>query len=433
MYRQIPTLTWAVCLLLATGVASAVPGGPFQPLDSHWPTPDEKRLATGKPGPAYWQQRVNYDIKAELDVSSKRIYGSATLEYFNNSPHALESIWVQLDQNRFDPSSRSARGQSLRKPAEDLTYREWLRLIASPDFQGGVRVTRAAMGELDLKRTLVDTMMRLDLPQPLEPGGRISLSIDWWFPLVDLNRLGGRSGYETLAGGHDIFVLAQWYPRVAAYTDYEGWQHKSFLGTGEFALEFGTFDVALTVPADHLVASTGELQNPNAVLASEQRSRYIRAQRSAEPVMVVNAEEVRSALRKKPSRQKKTWIFRAEGVRDFAMADLARLHLGRHGAEPERQLDHGDVLLPRGRRAVVEQIRLARRRPDVGGVFPPHLRLPLPGVGAGQRPGVRHGVPHDDFHVDTPLPGRLLLGCHPAQDRGEPAVLQVRPDQHHHP
>lgn len=332
---------WSLAVLLPLFAVLATPArtddDSFQQLDDLLPTPSETRLASGAPGPAYWQQRADYKIKAELDPASKRLYGSATITYLNSSPHVLNYVWVMLDQNRFKQGSRSNMSTSLSQGADALSYQDLGNLIRKSRYEGGSNVTRLAVNGRPARFRVVDTAMRVPLPQPLQPGATMLLEVDWWFELADLNQQYGRSGYETL-DGIDIFAVAQWYPRIAAYTDYGGWRHQSFLGAGEFTQEFGTFEVDITVPADHTVAATGELQNSETVLDGDMRKRYIQAQRSSEPLAIIDEDELRKRLRRRPARDKKTWSFRAESVRDFAFAvsrgflwDTMGVQLGRDG------------------------------------------------------------------------------------------------------
>ncbi|MEZ5937541.1 MAG: M1 family metallopeptidase [Hyphomonadaceae bacterium] len=169
-----------------------------------------------------------------------------------------------------------------------------------------------------LPYTINDTMMRVDLPRPLAPGKSLTLKMAWAYNITDNKVFGGRSGYEPFDDA-DIFFIAQWFPRLVAYTDYAGWQHKQFLGRGEFTLEFGDYDVTLTVPSDHIVAATGELQNPGQTLTSEQRRRLQQARGSDKPVYIVTPEEAK-ANQTQGVDSMKTWRFKAKDVRDFAWA-----------------------------------------------------------------------------------------------------------------
>ncbi|MGI9345662.1 MAG: M1 family metallopeptidase [Gammaproteobacteria bacterium] len=290
----------------------------FQQLEYVWPAPGAERLGSGAPGPGYWQQRVDYDIQVELDPASKYVYGTASIRYHNRSPHKLTYIWVQLDQNRFHADSLANRSRTLKGEASKLSYSDLTNMISSYFFYGRMNTTRVASGEQELSYQLVDTMLRIDLPAPLETGDDIVVEIDWWYQMVDLDRMRGRSGYSRFENNELVFMAAQWYPRVAAYTDYKGWQNHSFLGVAEFSLEFGDFKVAITLPDDYLVAATGELTNFTEVLSGSKRKLYVRAQRSKKPVMIYDTEEVRTLIGRKPSTKKKTWQFSASSVRDFA-------------------------------------------------------------------------------------------------------------------
>ena len=163
-------------------------------------------------------------------------------------------------------------------------------------------------------------MMRIDLGEPLASGKRISFSVDWSFNIVHEDRVGARGGYEHFRDSDTyIFFLAQWFPRLVAYTDYAGWQHKAFIGNGEFTLEFGDYEVEITVPDDHIVSATGALQNANEVLSAEQRRRLATARSADSPVFIVTPEEALQNEQQK-SNGTKTWVFKADNVRDFSWA-----------------------------------------------------------------------------------------------------------------
>ena len=296
------------------------PSDKFRQLEEILPTPNEQRAASGAPGRSYWQQRADYQIKVELDDARQRITGSETITYFNQSPDPLAYLWLQLDQNIFAKDSdanTAAAAPSFEKPP----YRTIDNLLARRDFEGGNRVTavRDAQGK-PLPYTVVKTMMRIDLPRPLAPGQSTSFSVDWSYQINDQRRLGGRTGYEFFPkDGNYLYEIAHWFPRMAAYNDVSGWQHKQFLGSGEFTLEFGNYRVAITAPDDHVVASTGVLQNPNDVLTAQQRARLRQAETAKQPVFVVTPAEARANETHKPA-GKKTWVFHADNVRDFAFA-----------------------------------------------------------------------------------------------------------------
>jgi len=311
----------------------------FRQLDEVLPTANIYRTAGGEPGHRYWQQQVNYVINARLDERKRRLVASEQITYTNNSPDTLRFLWLQLDQNRFRSDSmaelsRAFEDKSNRDPEnvdkrEDkppqISIDELRRQQFMADNTLGYEI--AAVTDDNgkaLPHTIVGSLMRIDLAQPLESGQSASFSIEFSFNILEEDAVSARSGYEHFPdderkGGNDIFQLAQWFPRLAAYTDYEGWTNKEFLGRGEFTLEFGDYDVAITVPADHIVSATGELQNPDEVLSQKQMDRLKQAETAKKPVFVITAEEALDN-EKKASKQSQTWRFKAENVRDFAWA-----------------------------------------------------------------------------------------------------------------
>lgn len=291
----------------------------FRQLEEILPTPNEYRAASGAPGHRYWQQRADYTIRVELDDARQRITGSETITYYNNSPDTLTYLWVQLDQNIF---ARDSDAQLTRTaPSLERVPFSALDTLAQRDFEGGYRITSVRDGRgQPMRHTIVRTMMRIDLPQPLAPGANTQFSIDWNYNINDARRIGGRTGYEFFPRDNNyIYEIAQWFPRMAAYNDVSGWQHKQFLGSGEFTLEFGNYRVSITAPDDHIVASTGVLQNPNDVLTAAQRERLARARTAQQPVLIVTPEEARANESNRP-RGTKTWVYHADNVRDFAFA-----------------------------------------------------------------------------------------------------------------
>ena len=292
----------------------------FRQLDEILPTPNEYRTASGAPGHRYWQQKVDYDIKVELDDATQSVSASETITYHNLSPDSLSYLWLQLDQNRFKQDSHA----KLTQKSPDLKDKPSYRLLEGllvDDFDGGHKIlgVKDSAGK-PLPFFIQDTMMRIDLPQPLRSGQDLVFSVDWKYNIVDVKKIGARGGFEYFKDdGNYIYEIAQWFPRMAAYTDYTGWQHKQFLGAGEFTLEFGDYKVAITVPEDHIVGATGVLQNPNDVLSAAQRQRLVEARSAAKPVLIVTPDEAKANETHKPS-GKKTWVFHAENVRDFAFA-----------------------------------------------------------------------------------------------------------------
>ncbi len=292
----------------------------FAQLGHLLPTPGETRTASGAPGPEYWQQRADYTIRVELDDERQRLRGWEEITYRNLSPHPLGYLWIQLDQNRFRPDSDDV----LAAPApdfEEFPYRTLANLLERQRFAGGCEVKSVTDGEdRELAHHIVKTMMRVDLPRPLAAGESFVLRIAWEHNILDAVKIRARGGYEYFAeDGNYIYEIAQWFPRLAAYTDYQGWQNKQFLGRGEFTLELGDYRVEITVPDDHVVAATGVLQNSEEVLSAAQRRRLEEAASATGPVFIVTPEEARGNQASAPT-GRKTWIFAADNVRDFAFA-----------------------------------------------------------------------------------------------------------------
>lgn len=295
---------------------------PFEQLDQMLPTPNQYRAASGAPGANYWQQRADYKIKLTLNDIEKRIYGTETITYHNNSPDQLTYLWLQLDQNvrALDSDTHDIGTESI---SESTTSRSISQL--SPSFDGGHKIEYVkTLQDTDLKYTINKTMMRIDLPVPLKSGASYSFKIKWWYNINNTSEIGGRSGYEPFSDGNNVYCIAQFFPRLCAYNDIEGWQNKQFLGRGEFTLIFGDYDVEINVPSDHLVAASGELQNTTEVLTNEQRSRFEAAKSSyVQPVIVQTLEEsIQSS--QVASTTYKTWKFKALNVRDFAFASSRR-------------------------------------------------------------------------------------------------------------
>jgi hypothetical protein len=291
----------------------------FRQLKQELATPNVYRTASGAPGHEYWQQKADYKIAIKLDDKSQRIHGEETITYFNQSPDVLKYLWVQLDQNMRAKDS-DTRKISTVEINESVSFSQLKRL--QNNFDGGFKLeyVKDADGN-DLSTTVNKTMMRVDMPAPLNPDESFSFTIKWWYNINDRIKDGGRSGYEYFEDEDNyLYTIAQFYPRMAVYNEVEGWQHKQFLGTGEFTLPFGDFEVSLTVPDDHIVAATGELQNASEVLTVNQKELFEKAKTSIDkPIIIVSQSDAENAETKK-SKKEKTWIFKAENVRDFAFA-----------------------------------------------------------------------------------------------------------------
>ena len=303
------TLVLALLALLSGDVLvaqSAADSSRFRPLDL--PSPNVYRTAAGRPGPQYWQQRVDYRIAAELDTAANELRGQGSISYRNDSPDALPYLWLYLDQNICAPGSITS---TLNQPP--LVFQDAVFDFGCRGFRGGIALEHVRSGGRDLPYEVYGTTMKLPLPDALPPGGTVALDVAWHFPIPEYGA--GRMGRDG-----PLYEIAQWYPRLAVYDDVRGWNHDPYIGAGEFYLEYGSFDVDLTLPAGFLVTATGTLQNPAAVLTGAQRERLARALGSAEPVAVVTAAEAGKAVSRPAALGKLTWRFRADSVRDFAFA-----------------------------------------------------------------------------------------------------------------
>ena len=284
-------------------------------------TPNMFRTASGAPGPAYYQQQADYKIDIELDDKNSKLSGSETITYYNNSPDTLEYLWVQLDQNQAAKNSQSPLAENQRTE-EVFTPNNFANKFLKQGLERGftIEYIKDSKGNA-LPYTINQTMMRIDLPTPMESGEKISFSIKWWYNINNYRQDGGRSGYELFEkDGNKLYIIAQFYPRMAVYNDVEGWQNMQFWGSGEFTLPFGNFDVNITVPADHVLNATGELINRNEVLTAAQVKRYELAQKTFDkPIVIVTQAEAEIA-EKGFSDKKKTWKFSAKNVRDFGIA-----------------------------------------------------------------------------------------------------------------
>jgi hypothetical protein len=291
----------------------------FEQLGPMLRSPNVYRTASGAPGHMYWQQKADHDITVELNDDNQSIKGWQKVTYYNNSPDPLNYLWIQLDQNerakdsntpkiaesRISPRMSMGQLQSILYHDQDLGY----KIIYVKDMAGK-----------DIPVTINQTMMRMDLATPLKPGQKMEFTMEWTFNIHDrVSFLGGRPGYEYFEkDGNYLYTMAEWFPRMAVYSDFQGWQHKQFVGRGEFALTFGDYKVKITVPADHMVGSTGVLQNAKQVLSATEFERWEKAKRTYDKPVIIRTQSEAEKLEKARAKDKKTWIYHAQNVRDFA-------------------------------------------------------------------------------------------------------------------
>ncbi|WP_026631136.1 M1 family metallopeptidase [Dyadobacter alkalitolerans] len=322
-----------ILLITVSAMAQQLPMNPnykandrFEQLGTILPTPNSTRAASGAPGREYWQQRADYDIKVELDDDNRQIIGSETITFYNNSPDDLKYIWLQLDQNLFKKdgigatSRTGAINEKGMSPAQLAALNNGRGSSLDPKTEYGYKIgaVKDKAGKA-LPYTINGTMMRIDLPAIMKPGTSFVFGVSWTYNITEYY---GRSGYEFFPkDGNANYFIAHWFPRLAPYDDINGWNHKQFLGQGEFALIFGNYKVAITAPADHVVAASGECQNYAQVLTATQKQRLKQAETSKTPVLIVTqAEAEKAEKRENKNPGKKTWIYKADNVRDFAFA-----------------------------------------------------------------------------------------------------------------
>ena len=300
----------------------------FEQLGTMLPTPNTYRTASGAPGIDYWQQRADYKIDVTIDDETQMLYGEEEITYYNNSPDVLRYLWVQLDQNMrannsntplVTPSkmSNSYSGKRLQSLTNSYTNSK------GEKYNGGYEISyvRDLEGK-NLNYSVVSTMMRIDLEKPMSTGDSYTFKIKWSFEINDRMKIGGRGGYEYFPKDKNYsYTIAQWFPRMAVYDDKEGWQNKQFLGRGEFALAFGDYELNITVPADFIVAATGDLQNPEEVLTKKELERYERAKKTFDKPVIITTQDDAIKKENNPVKNKtKTWIYKSEMVRDVAFA-----------------------------------------------------------------------------------------------------------------
>ncbi|MEO9571595.1 MAG: M1 family metallopeptidase [Polaribacter sp.] len=291
----------------------------FRQLKDVLATPNDQHTASGAPGSQYSQQKVDYVMDIRLEESTNKIYGDETITYHNNSKDVLEYLWVQLDQNMRADDSKTPLAKSTGASAF-ITPEKFQSTYMKESKGFGFKIEKVETNGKPLSHFINRTMMRINLPQPLASGGTFTFRIKWNYKINDINKDGGRSGLESFPDGNNNYTIAQFFPRLAVYNNVEGWQNMQFWGRSEFALEFGDYEVNLTVPADHIVDATGVLQNEKNVLSKTQRKRWEKARKTFDnPVMIVTQAEAEKA-EKGRSTKTKTWKFKAQKVRDFAFA-----------------------------------------------------------------------------------------------------------------
>jgi hypothetical protein len=312
-----------LCVLVSTLSFAQESQRKFEQLGTTLPTPNSYRTPSGAPGNAYWQQQADYVIDVELNDETQQVTGKGTITYHNNSPEALTFLWLQLDQNKLaNNSTTNTSSTGIVRDSIPSAFVARAMGIKTDDYKGGISVKQIKDSQnKNLAFAINNTMMRIDLPTALKPGEKFVFSLEWTYYEADRQRYDERGGYEYFpADGNYVYTIAQWYPRMCVFNDFDGWQTKQYLGQGEFALVFGNYNVKITVPADHIVAATGWLQNPKTVLNKTQQERFDLAQKTFDKQILIVTEEEARKKEKERTKKKSTWEFTAENVRDFAFA-----------------------------------------------------------------------------------------------------------------
>jgi hypothetical protein len=298
----------------------------FRQLYQEFSTPNQYRSASGAPGPAYYQQRADYKMDIRLDDENHHVYGSETITYTNNSPDVLDYLWVQLDQNVRAKDTKTPLIEEGNVPFA-TNPDTFAKTFMKEPFDGGFNITKVTDSKGNKLQYMINqTMMRVELPKSMKTGDKFSFDITWDYNINNHVEDGGRSGYEQFPDGHRTYVIAQFYPRMCVYNDVEGWQNSQFWGRDEFALPFGTFEVNITVPADHWLDGTGTLQNMKDVYSSEEMKRYERATKTYDaPVVIRTQQEAEKLAMLAGEKSKtKTWKLKADYVRDFGWTSSRR-------------------------------------------------------------------------------------------------------------
>jgi hypothetical protein len=293
----------------------------FKQLKDELATPNSQRTASGAPGINYTQQKVDYVMDIVLDDENKRIYGKETIVYHNNSKDELAYLWVQLDQNMRAKDSKTPDIQPSKIPNR-MPVKSFNRSFPKTPFDGGFNITSVTnLDSSSLSHTINQTMMRINLPEPLAAGKTFSFKISWWYNINNHREIGGRSGYEHFTeNGNNNYVIAQFFPRLCVYDNVEGWQNDQFWGRSEFALEFGDYTVHITTPKDHMLGATGVLLNEQEVLSKKELKRLAKAKNTFDHPVLIRTQEEASKIEKSKSSATKTWKFEAKNVRDYAFA-----------------------------------------------------------------------------------------------------------------
>jgi hypothetical protein len=322
MNRILFTLFSLSMVFAAYGQERSNHGKKFEQLDQILRSPNEYRSADGAPGPKYWQQKADYKINCSIDTKEQRLDGSETVTYYNNSPSTLTYLWLQLDEN--EHSKTNTKHHMNTSSMGKVMNEGSLKNLEATDYldKYGVKIKKVTDAKgAAMKYTIVESMMRIELPQGLKPNGKTTFNIDWSYHLIDKfsTPSWGRGGYEYFKdNGNYLYTVVQWFPRMCVFSDFEGWQNKQFLGTGEFALTFGDYEVNITMPADHVIAATGECQNYKELLTPAQYSRWIASQSSKAPIEIVTKDEALANEKTPIASRTKTWRYKAKNVRDFA-------------------------------------------------------------------------------------------------------------------
>jgi hypothetical protein len=298
----------------------------FEQLQSSLRSPNVYRTASGAPGHMYWQQKADHEIVVELNDENQSIKGWQKVSYHNYSPDPLSYLWIQLDQNERAKDSNTPKVAES-KISQNMSMTQLQGILWHDQDLGYKILSVKDLSGKDIPVTINKTMMRVNLPEPLKPGSKIEFTMDWTFNIHDrMSFIGGRPGYEYFEkDGNYLYTMAEWFPRMAVYSDFQGWQNKQFMGKGEFALTFGDYKVKITVPADHMVGATGVLQNPESVLNSVELKRWEEAKKSYDKPVIIRTQAEAEKLEKTRAKDKKTWIYHAENVRDFAWTSSRKL------------------------------------------------------------------------------------------------------------